>query len=122
MNDEQRREYHRKYQAERVRNLRNKPLPENVDHGTTNAYNNYSCRCDVCKAAQRVFQLARTQDRRSKGLSKDDPRHGSYNGYANYGCRCDDCVEANRVYAIGYRLKTGQITFARAQELIDGGR
>jgi hypothetical protein len=121
MDDEQKKAYHREYQRARVQRLKGKPLPEGVEHGTTNAYNNYSCRCEVCKGAYREFQKPQVAERRAKGLSATDPRHGTYNGYANYGCRCTECVEANRVYAIGYRLKTGQITAARATELIDAG-
>lgn len=102
---ERKREYHRNYQRERVARNRALPLPEGVEHGTVNAYANYSCRCDECKEAYRVYQLPQIKERRAEGLVAGDPRHGTYNGYANYGCRCDECKEANRVYAQDYRAR-----------------
>ena len=121
MDIEQRRAYARKYQAERVARLKDQPFPEGVNHGTVNAYNNYSCRCEACVEAYRVYQLPLGQQRKEKGLAPDDKRHGTYNGYANYGCRCAYCVEANRVYSLGYRLKTGQITEWKYDELMAKG-
>lgn len=110
-----------RYQRELVNKRRGEPLPDKVEHGTPNAYNNYGCRCEVCKSAYRLYQIEQVAGRRAKGLPTVDSRHGTYNGYLNYHCRCERCVEANRVYSIGYRLKTGMITELKARELIAKG-
>lgn len=89
-------------------------------HGDPNTYNYHGCRCDECKEGYRLYQLSRTKARKLAGLDDNDERHGTYSGYANYGCRCPACREANRIHAINYRLRTGKITEAKAEELIYG--
>lgn len=117
MTTEAQREYHRTYQRARVERNRQNPLPETVEHGTVNAYQNYACRCEPCSAAQREYNLPRIAERRERGLDPQDPRHGTYNAYVNYSCRCERCKEANRLYAIDYKLRNGLITLLRAEEL-----
>lgn len=84
-----------------------------VNHGTTNAYWNYACRCEPCKAAGaaknkrdsnqraagyvREFKkpdlLVNAKQRRLEEFrsGKRKIKHGTANGYQNYNCRCDKC-------------------------------
>lgn len=75
------------------------------EHGTVNRYVNHACRCAECKLAYRKYQLARTAERKARGLTPDDPRHGTYSGYTNYGDRCLACKEANTLHAQEYRSR-----------------
>lgn len=34
-------------------------LPDGTEHGTANAYTNYYCRCDPCRASESARQAAR---------------------------------------------------------------
>lgn len=80
-------------------------VPDHVAHGTTNAYGNYRCRCEPCKAASQQAQRDRRQRRMEDRVIRDGRRwfhpradHGTYNGYTNYGCRCDPCIAAGHAY------------------------
>lgn len=67
-----------------------------VEHGTLNAYTNYLCRCDECRAAQsRYAKAARDKRRRSLATAENVP-HGNMNTYVSWGCRCDPCRATNR--------------------------
>lgn len=90
--------------------------PHVTQHGTMNEYNNYGCRCDLCRAAgvqwQREYRerpcingcgrMVWGNDKRT-GLcvpclaeSRTIPleeRHGTELGYKK-GCRCDQCRQA----------------------------
>lgn len=63
--------------------------PDDPRHGTDNAYGNLGCRCDPCKEAHRVYQLAR---------GSRYP-HGTAARYSLGGCRCDACKGARTAYA-----------------------
>jgi hypothetical protein len=74
---------------------RRRGLPDgDPRHGTTNAYDNFGCRCDACKAANTRVLAQRKAARLARGLAPDDPRHGTDNGYRNWGCRCAPCTIA----------------------------
>jgi hypothetical protein len=78
-----------------------KILPVNDERHGLNGYNNYACRCDICKEAQRVDITVRRARRQAAGLPDGDERHGTYNGYSNYCCRCDHCKLAARDRVVG---------------------
>jgi ssDNA-binding Zn-finger/Zn-ribbon topoisomerase 1 len=63
-------------------------------HGTTMAYHQYRCRCEVCVTAKR----GRDAERKKVGLAVGDTRHGTYPGYLTWGCRCIACKDAASVY------------------------
>lgn len=63
-------------------------MPEEM-HGMYGTYNNWGCRCDKCKEANRIVHAKiKSRNAKSHGLS----------GYFNYGCRCDTCNDAARVW------------------------
>ncbi len=64
-----------------------------VTHGGSgNAYTNYGCRCEECRAAN-----TRRVNRRRRHRSPESGafEHGA-GGYRNWNCRCDVCSEAHR--------------------------
>ena len=87
-----------------------KPIP----HGTKNAYNNYGCRCDECKAASSRYMAERykvscaggcgrlvwhipSRPRTGLcpvclGLARREDRHGTEGIYKR--CKCDVCRAA----------------------------
>jgi hypothetical protein len=66
------------------------------EHGVTR-YDDYGCRCDVCRAANAERHLFgrswRAVARPEANLGLD---HGTRSTYVNHGCRCEPCVEAQR--------------------------
>lgn len=70
--------------------------PDDPRHGTPNGYNNHNCRCDDCKAAQRVDNMARRRERLSRPIP--DHVHGTDNGYTSYKCKCPACAVVGRAY------------------------
>jgi hypothetical protein len=89
------------------------------DHSQGGSVQGYrlGCREDECVESYRDYQLPKVTGRKAAGLPQEDARHGTYNGYANYGCRCPFCKEANRQHNIDYRLRIGEITREKAEEL-----
>lgn len=89
--------------------------PHEVQHGTYNEYQNYGCRCDLCRAAmakyQRDLQAAPCPGcgrtiygryrpgslcRRCRAEARTIPieeLHGTETGYSR-GCRCEQCRAA----------------------------
>ncbi len=96
--------------------MRARPLTvDDERHGTPNAYNNYRCRCEPCKAAQARKMKARYEqnmlDRCSCGALKRkvsahcqecyerdrEAAHGTESRYRGpHNCRCSLCREASR--------------------------
>jgi hypothetical protein len=67
-------------------------------HGTSGGYNNYACRCELCREAQRLHH------RRWREANKGRPlRHGEYSSYTNYACRCQPCRDAYTTRKREYR-------------------
>ena len=66
------------------------------DHGVTR-YDNYGCRCEVCRAAN-ADRHRELRSRRAASRPEDNVglAHGSRSTYVSYGCRCERCVEAQR--------------------------
>ena len=65
-------------------------------HGTYSRYNHWKCRCDECKAANRIRQrIYRTGDA-TRGMKA--AHHGSRSMYVHRHCRCGLCKDANRIY------------------------
>lgn len=75
--------------------------PEEFQHGAS-GYDNYGCRCDVCKEGNRNKQKAlrerNSEERQLVGGVWIHPLapHGTLNGYQYYKCRCGPCTEASR--------------------------
>lgn len=64
-----------------------------VTHGGSgNAYANYGCRCDECKAANTKRIRRRLHERDASTLPPE--AHGKYTTYTNWRCRCEACVLA----------------------------
>jgi len=66
-------------------------------HGTENAYVNYKCRCEKCRAEWARKTMDRRR-RRNGDLKQTDTRHGNPMTYVNYDCRCERCVTAYADY------------------------
>lgn len=87
-------------------------------HGTANSYNNYGCRCDLCKAAQAAYMREKTRIPCANGcgrlvwkrgrknpsplckvceplLRRKEYPHGHLNRYNRDGCRCPLCRAAS---------------------------
>lgn len=61
-----------------------------VTHGGSgNAYANYGCRCDQCKAANAARVRRRSHERDASTLPPE--AHGKYTTYTNWRCRCEKC-------------------------------
>ena len=93
--------------------------PHITQHGTHNEYNNYGCRCDLCRAAGAAYQRryksvpcadcgvlvwgryrpgsrCRACNAKAHTIPLGD-LHGTESGYVKKGCRCADCrAAANR--------------------------
>jgi 5-methylcytosine-specific restriction endonuclease McrA len=69
-----------------------------VPHGTHRGYGS-GCRCDECKAAERVYRKGRRADLLASGQIP----HGTVNGHSNYGCRCEPCCVAGSAKSRAYR-------------------
>lgn len=91
--------------------MRSRPFAANTQHGTSNGYTNYGCRCEDCKTAHATTTRERKAAR--PPLAPDDPRHGLRSSYGNHKCRCDLCRAANTASAREYRERT---------ERTEGGR
>lgn len=66
--------------------------PDDPRHGTTNAYGNLGCRCQLCREANRFSHQDYIQ--RVKASGRRLGEHGSSLCY-DTGCRCDTCREAH---------------------------
>lgn len=91
----------------RVKRAKGVPIPDHV-HGL-NGYNNYACRCEVCKAAAAANQQAGNTRRSSAPIPEHV--HGTENGYGNYRCRCEPCTAA---WAAGSNARTRRRTARKA--------
>ena len=102
-----------------------------TEHGTTNEYQNFGCRCDLCKAAMSAYQREKfstpcpgcgtsiygryrpnqlCQSCRARELTIPlDERHGTETGYSK-GCRCDACRAAQTEKRKARRWKDPEAT------------
>lgn len=62
-------------------------------HGSYSTYQNWRCRCDACREANRLYHI-RARERR-KAKPRSEVPHGTPGGYTNWGCRCAFCRLAN---------------------------
>jgi hypothetical protein len=73
-------------------------------HGTVYAYNDFSCRCDLCKAAKaeyrknRMPKYERLTIEQVRELGLPEPKHGTVSSYSNYRCHCPLCTAALTEY------------------------
>ena len=78
-----------------------KPPEGGFQHGSS-GYDNYGCRCDVCKEGNRDKQAAlrerNSEERQFINGMWIHPLapHGTRNGYQYYKCRCNACRDAVR--------------------------
>jgi hypothetical protein len=88
--------------------------PDDPRHGTDNGYRNLGCRCDECRKATAIAQLAymhRSGRSRpwdmymAERRAQEPPPHGTESRYSNQGCRCDECKEASRLAKRARRAK-----------------
>jgi hypothetical protein len=70
-------------------------------HGSS-GYDNYGCRCDVCRAGNAAKQKRIRESNREERELVDGvwvhplATHGTLTGYQYYKCRCRDCTRASR--------------------------
>lgn len=65
-------------------------------HGTWSGYAYYKCRCEQCKAANKIYAAARQRGEPTPQeilTPRAEPEHGSKAQYAR-GCRCGECQAA----------------------------
>lgn len=72
-----------------------------IKHGTSMAYKNHGCRCEICIDThnQQILDFrekARNHFAKTGEFLSAKTTHGSYSAYVTYGCRCELCTEANR--------------------------
>lgn len=78
-----------------------KPPEGGFMHGAS-GYDNYGCRCDVCREGNREKQKRLRENNREERQLIDGvwvhplAPHGTRNGYQYYKCRCGACTEAAR--------------------------
>lgn len=113
--------------AERARDYRRRRTetgPPDSAHGTINAYQNYGCRCEQCRAAGAAANQAAYLARSGGVLKKprlttlEKESHGLYR-YKNHGCRCEVCRAASRDESrrrreAGTHGNSGPVSAARA--------
>ncbi|MET0786951.1 MAG: hypothetical protein ABWY25_09610 [Paenisporosarcina sp.] len=97
-------------------------MMKEIPHGTVNGYDNYNCRCDACREANRIACAPRQKAYRKRNLARgltahgklrtrrspgQAPPHGTYLRYQwrKDPCRCDACREANTEYKYQYNQK-----------------
>jgi len=78
----------------------------NPRHGTINGYNNYKCRCPMCKQAWADY-MRDLNHRRGRHQPMEQylqelrdrplPAHGTESRYIKYKCRCNECRYAAMV-------------------------
>lgn len=79
------------------------PLPHpDWPHGSTRRYQ-LGCRCEECRAANRVAARRGRAERRVRGLPEGDPRHGTTGAAGNWGCLCAPCRAAVRERNAAYQ-------------------
>jgi hypothetical protein len=89
--------------AERTKDRPRKLNPDNVQiHGTTNSYQRWKCRCEMCREAYAKAGKRRRLERYAeyKASNYAGVTHGTLFGYNQAGCRCEPCrkaVLANKV-------------------------
>jgi hypothetical protein len=66
------------------------------------------CRCDVCRAAKRVYEQKARQKRMAALAAGEANFDHGYEGYTRWGCRCQVCKEAKADYQSGRGRGTGQ--------------
>jgi hypothetical protein len=76
-------------------------------HGKASTYSNYSCKCEKCTEAWRIYHLAylhrsgrhkpMAQWRAEQAARRENnpPAHGTETRYSNYKCRCKLCKKAS---------------------------
>lgn len=69
-----------------------------ADHGYASYAN--GCRCEVCRAAARLYR----REQRAARLASGQIEHGLTAGY-DCGCRCPDCRDARSVRHQRYRAR-----------------
>jgi hypothetical protein len=82
--------------AAKLRRERLAADPTIVQHGTTNTYRNWGCRCAQCVQANtlRVANARKTMRERLAADPSCAP-HGVNSTYLNWGCRCRGCTDAH---------------------------
>jgi len=83
--------------AEKRKGIPLKINPDNVQiHGTTNSYQRWKCRCEMCKKVysestkrRRLERFAEYKENNYAGVT-----HGTVFGYNQAGCRCEPCTKA----------------------------
>ena len=76
------------------------------------------CRCNVCRAANRVRVKRRRAERYAQTAQEGLPpsvRHGTCSAHTNWGCRCVACVEATSA-----KLRQRRAKACAARVLVDG--
>jgi hypothetical protein len=69
-------------------------------HGNVRRYNDFKCRCDLCKDAKAEYRRTkmpkyeRLTIEQGRELGLPEPEHGTTSSYNNWSCRCDLCVAA----------------------------
>ncbi|MGO8882754.1 MAG: hypothetical protein ACLPUO_01680 [Streptosporangiaceae bacterium] len=76
-------------------------------HGTASAYNNYGCRCELCRTAASAARRAWAESLQDRPFA--EVPHGTASGYRNWGCRCERCslVRAAEVREEQQRKRAG---------------
>lgn len=76
-----------------------KPPEGGFTHGAS-GYDNYGCRCDVCKEGNAAKQKRLRESNRDERVLINGvyvhpfAPHGTRNGYQYYKCRCGPCTQA----------------------------
>jgi hypothetical protein len=87
-----------------------------VQHGTPACYW-AGCRCDDCRAANRLKHSEGNVKRRGRLAELRDDQHGRLSTYCNWGCRCDRCTAANaeacRAYYESHRDQIAEARYRR---------
>lgn len=78
--------------SERSRKRGRSGAPPGIRHGTRTRYQDYGCRCELCRNAQVDYQR-RSDLRGSPG--SPGRTHGCISTY-NAGCDCRQCMDASR--------------------------
>lgn len=75
-------------------------------HGTTYAWRNLNCRCEICVVARDEYNAQRREKRRT-GARRAYGRPSTHGEHLHYrrGCRCDECRVANTAHQRKLREK-----------------
>lgn len=91
---------------------RGRDHPELVPHGTVTGYQNWGCRCPLCRGQHSAAQARWRAARVARGEA--DPSlipHGTTGGYINWGCRCNRCSAAQAIDHVDWYIGTHPAAF-----------